>query len=155
MRFDKLSVRYRLEYLAFRAAARLLLCLGLERASNLSGAVWRRLAPFSKRHNRALNHLAQAFPEKSDAERQEICLGMWENLGRNFAEAFFLKEIAASGRITYEGLDAFEEWASLPAGRVACAAHLANWELAILRHHAARPEALEHLPEDQESPGRR
>lgn len=132
MRFDKLAVRYRLEHLAFKAAARLLLSLGLERASNLSGAVWRRLAPLSKRHTRALNHLAQAFPEKSEAERRDICLGMWENLGRNFAEAFFLKEIAASGRITYEGLDAFEEWASLPAGRVACAAHLANWELAIL-----------------------
>lgn len=132
MRFDWLSVRYGLEHLAFRAAARLFRSLGLERASNVSGTLWRRFAPYSKRHHRALNHLALAFPEKTAAERQDICLGMWENLGRNFAEAFFLAEIAASDRITYEGLDAFEEWAKLPAGRVACAGHLANWELAIL-----------------------
>lgn len=131
MRFDWLSVRYRLEHLAFRTAGRLFLALGLERASDFSGAMWRRIAPYSKRHRRALEHLALAFPEKTGAEREAICRAMWENLGRNFAEAFFLQEIAASDRITYEGLDAFDAWASLTSGRVACAGHLANWELAI------------------------
>ena len=132
MRFNWLSVRYRLEYLVFRLAARLFLLLGLERASDFSGALWRRVAPYSKRHGRALEHLALAFPDKTATEREEICLGMWENLGRNFSEAFFLKEIATGDRIAYEGLEAFEAWANLPAGRVACAAHLANWELTIL-----------------------
>lgn len=132
MRFNWISVRYRLEYLAFRLIARLFLLLGLERASNFSGAMWRRLAPYSKRHDRALQHLAMAFPDKTAAERQQICLGMWENLGRNFSEAFFLEEIAAGDRISFEGLEAFEHWADLPEGRIACAAHLANWELTIL-----------------------
>ncbi len=56
---------------------------------------------------------------------------MWENLGRTFAEAFFLPEIAGSPRVTFENEAAFDEWRAWPGGKVACAAHLANWELAI------------------------
>lgn len=125
------SGRYALEYAAFRLAAILFRSLGLERASDLSGALWRWIAPRSKRHPRALAHLASAFPDRSAAERDAIARGMWENLGRTFAEAFFLEEIARGGRVAYEGLDVFEAWASAPGGKVACAGHLANWELAI------------------------
>lgn len=133
MRLDWLSIRYRLEYLAFRTAARLFLALGLERASTLSGGLWRRFAPLFKRHKRALAQLALAFPEKSEAEREAICRGMWDNLGRDFAEAFFLRQLAQGDRIGFERIEAFEHWASLPGGKVACAAHLANWELTILQ----------------------
>ncbi len=132
MRLDWLAVRFGLEYLAFRTAARLFRALGLERASDWSGWLWRRIAPLSKRHDRALQHLALAFPDKTLKERERICRGMWENLGRTFAEAFFLAEIAASDRIAYEGLDAFEAWATTSAGRVACTGHFGNWELGVL-----------------------
>ncbi len=131
MRFHWRSVRYRLEHLLFRAAGGLFRQLGLERASAVSGALWRRVAPFSKRHGRALGHLALAFPAMTDAERESVARGMWENLGRNFAEAFFLREIAASDRITFEDQEAFDVWRAWPGGKVACAAHLANWELTI------------------------
>ncbi len=131
-RSDWLAFRYGLEHSAFRGAGRMFRGLGLERASDVSGALWRRMAPLSKRHPRALENLARALPETSPREREAIARGMWENLGRNFAEAFFLEEIAAGDRITYQGLDAFEAWASLAGGKVACAAHLANWELAIM-----------------------
>ena len=106
--------------------------MGLERASAFSGAVWRGLAPLSKRHSRALGHLALSLPEKTSAEREAIVRAMWENLGRNFAEAFFLREIASSDRVTYENVEVLEEWVKWPSGKVACAAHLANWELAIV-----------------------
>ena len=56
---------------------------------------------------------------------------MWENLGRTFAEAFFLPEIVAGDRVTYENPEALEAWIASPGGKVACAAHLANWELTI------------------------
>ena len=56
---------------------------------------------------------------------------MWENLGRTFAEAFFLPEIVASDRVTFENAEAYETWRAWPSGKVACAAHLANWELTI------------------------
>ena len=131
MPFDRRAILYGFEHAMFQTAGALFRRLGLERASAFSGAVWRRLAPLSKRHGRALGHLALSLPEKTAAEREAIVRAMWENLGRNFAEAFFLREITASDRVTYENVDAFEEWLEWPSGKVACAAHLANWELAI------------------------
>lgn len=123
--------RYRLEHLLFRAAGGLFRALGLERASGLSGAAWRLGAPLFKRHARALNHLALALPDTTPAEREAIVRTMWENLGRTFAEAFFLAEIAGSERVAIENQAAFDAWRAGPGGKVACAAHLANWELAI------------------------
>ena len=105
---------YGFEHAMFQTAGALFRRLGLERASGFSGAIWRRLAPLSKRHGRALGHLAVSLPEKTAAEREAIVRAMWENLGRNFAEAFFLREIASSDRVTYENVDAFlQEWAEL------------------------------------------
>ncbi len=126
------SARYRLERALFRFAGGLSRSLGLERASAVSGAIWRAAAPLSKRHGRALNHLAQAMPETTPAERDAIVRTMWENLGRTFAESFFLAEIAASDRVTFENQEVFDTWRAWPGGKVACAAHLANWELAIV-----------------------
>ncbi len=125
-------MRFQLEYMAFRAAARLFGFLGLERASDLSGAVWRRFAPLSRRHARALGHLALAFPDKSLHERERICRGMWENLGRTFAEAFFLRKIVEEDRIACADPDVFDGWACQPGGRVACSGHMANWELSVV-----------------------
>ena len=102
MQFDRRAILYGFEHAMFQTAGALFRRLGLERASAFSGAVWRRLAPLSKRHGRALGHLALSLPEKTAAEREAIVRAMWENLGRNFAEAFFLREIASSDRVTYE-----------------------------------------------------
>ncbi len=122
---------HRLERVLFRTAGTLCRSLGLERASAVSGRIWRVVAPWSKRHGRALNHLALAMPETTPASREAIVRAMWENLGRTFAEAFFLPEIVESDRVTFENKAAFDTWRAWPGGKVACAAHLANWELAI------------------------
>ncbi|UDL95457.1 lauroyl acyltransferase [Lichenihabitans sp. PAMC28606] len=126
------SLKFGLEYAGFQLAALILGSLSVEAASNLSGSIWRKLAPRFRRHERALAHLASAFPELSSDEREAIAIAMWENLGRTFGEAFHLKEIAASGRVTIENQAIFEDWAAREGGKVACAGHLGNWELAIL-----------------------
>ena len=79
------------------------------------------------------------MPHKTAAEREAIVRDMWENLGRTFAEAFFLREIVAQGRITCDDRGALDAWLRQPGGKVACSAHLANWELAVA---AALPEGL-------------
>lgn len=125
-------LRHGLEYLGFRAAGLIFRCLGLEAASAASGALWRHVAPFSKRHGRALGHVALALPGKPEAERETIVRAMWENLGRTFAESFFLPEIAGSDRVTCDDRTALDAWLKWPGGKVACSAHLANWELAVV-----------------------
>jgi Kdo2-lipid IVA lauroyltransferase/acyltransferase len=123
--------RYALEDFAFGVAGSILGLLPIEAASWFSGRIWRILGPRvgSLRHRRTLANLATAFPEKTEAARRAIAAGMWENLGRIFAETFRLAQIAASDRvvITTAGDFTTEETA-----RVICAAHQANWEIAVL-----------------------
>jgi KDO2-lipid IV(A) lauroyltransferase len=56
---------------------------------------------------------------------------MWENLGRTFAESFRLREIAASNRIIVERTEDGSPSDAI-RGHVVCAAHQANWEIAVL-----------------------
>ncbi len=76
-----------------------------------------------------------AFPEKSEAERAKIASDMWENLGRIFAESFRLAELAAGRRVAFVSQDLLAGAAkgeSQGAGHIFCAAHQANWEIAVL-----------------------
>lgn len=123
--------RYVLETVGFNLAGTILCALPIETASWFSGRIWRLLGPRigNLRHRRTLANLAAAFPEKSEAERKAIAAGMWENLGRIFAETFRLAEIAASERVT---IVTTADFATEPKARVFCAAHQANWEIAVL-----------------------
>ncbi len=119
------------EFAVFRLTVALIRALPLEIASRLSGKGWRAVAPHLRRHQRALDNLALALPETSAAERQRIALGMWENLGRTFAEFFHLKQIDAQGRVALESAERFQAIAD--AGPfIVCAPHMGNWELMAL-----------------------
>ncbi len=123
--------KYGFEYGVVRAVAWLVARLPLETASDLSGWIWRKVAPRLQRHNRALAHLAAAFPDLSAAERERLACDMWEVLGRTFAETFYLAEIYASDRI--DAADAMGLVQAYEAqGMVVCAAHQGNWEVAAM-----------------------
>jgi Kdo2-lipid IVA lauroyltransferase/acyltransferase len=127
----RVAWRYAVEDAAFALAGWIARVLPLESASWMSGRIWRLLGPRvgSLRHRRTLANLAKAFPEKTEAERMAIAAGMWENLGRTFAETFRLAEIAASGRVS---IVSAPELAPGETARIICAAHQANWEIAVL-----------------------
>lgn len=123
-------LRHRIEYVGFLAAAGVIRALPLELASRWSGAGWRLVAPRLRRHQRALYNLTLAFPEKTPAEIQQIALGMWDNLGRNFAEFFHLDQIVNSDRIQMESSESVAALRERCGGVVACSLHMGNWELA-------------------------
>ena len=54
-RMPLIDLKYRLEYGVVRAVAWLVARLSLETASNLSGSIWRRVAPWLGRHDRAVH----------------------------------------------------------------------------------------------------
>ena len=89
---------------------------------------WRLIAPRLRRQKRALDNLALAFPEMPLKERERIAADMWENLGRTFAEGFFLKQIMAEGRVTFEPMEQLREIAR-GGPCIVCGLHLGNWEL--------------------------
>ncbi|HVB90097.1 MAG TPA: lipid A biosynthesis acyltransferase [Beijerinckiaceae bacterium] len=125
------SWRYRLEYLGFRMLEALLRALPVETASAWSGAAWRRLAPLSSRHARALAQLRRALPAATEQERETIAREMWENLGRTFAESFHLPEIVASDRLVVADEAYWGARAAAEGGWVVCSAHVGNWEIAV------------------------
>ena len=121
-------LRYRLEYIVFRAAQAAATSLPLEAVSWSSGLAWRLIAPRLHRQERALRNLKLAYPELSEVERKRIAAGMWENLGRTFGESFRLKEIVAQKRVRFEPMEQLEE--IIRGGPcVVCGMHLGNWEL--------------------------
>ena len=120
------------EYAAFRLVGAIFAAMPIERASTISGACWRAVAPRLRRHQRALDNLAAAFPEKSPTERDEIARAMWENLGRTFAEFFHLDELINSDRLAIEGPPAFEAFRSAAPAAVVCGMHMGNWEIAVV-----------------------
>ena len=125
-------LQYRAEYAALRLIAALVRVVPLDFGVNISAKIWRLVAPYDRRHQRALDNLAIAFPEKSLAERRQIALGMWENLGRVMAETMQIDRIIADpSRIEIVSRNIHERYRNKLGAAVGCSLHMGNWELAI------------------------
>src|SRR5262245_51134892 len=128
-----LDMRYRAEYLALRVIAALVRLAPIDVGVNISGRAWRLIAPYDRRHQRAMANLAIAFPEKSPSERHAIALAMWENLGRVMAETMQIDRIIADpDRIhLVAGTEkVFERYRNKMGAAIGVTLHMGNWELA-------------------------
>jgi len=128
------DLQFRLEYVVLRAVAGAVRLVPLDAATHLSAWCWRRLAPLinPKRHNRALDNLRIAFPEKSEEERKAIALKHWENLGRVMAETMRIDQLIADpSRLTIKNPEVFSRYSSKLGPIVGASLHMGNWELAI------------------------
>ena len=124
-------LRYLLEAIGLRIVLAFVTPLPPETASNLGGFLARSLGPRLRVSERARRNLRLAMPELSEPRIAEIVRGMWDNLGRTFAEYPHL------GRITDPGSDRVD-WAEMEPVRrlrdewgagILCSAHIANWEI--------------------------
>ena len=128
------DLQFRLEYALLRAVLGPFRLLPLETAARISAWWWRRLAPVinPKRHERALENLKIAFPEKTDAERLAICLDHWSNLGRVMAETIQIDRVIADPtRITIQPAQVFNRYRDKLGPAIGVSLHMGNWELAI------------------------
>lgn len=115
---------------------RLLRSVSAQTAAN-AGAFWAtRIGPHTSIHQRALRNLKRAFPEKTDAEREAIARGMWDNMGRVGGEFVHLDHIwqynmwePAKSRIEVSGATQFVAMRYDNKPALIFTAHLANWEL--------------------------
>ena len=131
---DFRDLQFRGEYFFLRSIVAMVRSFGLRRSVQLSARAWRFLAPIiaKKRHNRALENLAIAFPEMATAERKRIALAHWENLGRVMAETMQLDRILAEpDRVQVEDAHVFERYINKFGPIVGVSLHMGNWELAI------------------------
>ncbi len=113
--------------------------LGPERAGGLGSLIARGAGRFVSEQSLALANLAAAFPDKSEAERQHILSGVWDNLARTVAELpsaskMILKDPSDPTRGLTDRIEVVgEEWLLQlrDDGQTGLAflAHLGNWEL--------------------------
>jgi Kdo2-lipid IVA lauroyltransferase/acyltransferase len=141
------DIQFRLEYLALRLIVGIVRAIPLDQAIRLSAAAWRFLAPrvSLKRHARALANLAIAFPEKTEAERTQIALAHWENLGRVMVETMQLDRIVHQPeRIEIANPAVFARYKGKLGPLIGVSLHMGNWELAIwpLTVAGANPAAV-------------
>jgi len=129
------DLQYRLEYVGLRLVAGIFRALPLNVATRISASCWRRLAPIinPKRHKRALDNLAIAFPDKSEEERLAIARAHWENLGRVMAETMRIDRfLAEPERIDIISQNIFSRYRDKLGSAIGISLHMGNWELAIL-----------------------
>lgn len=105
--------------------------LGPDRASRTLGRLARWIGPRLSQHKTMLRNLRLAFPEKSEAERVDIAMAAWENVGQTAGELPHLPRIDpyAGDRVEVIGaqhLDAIEQ---AEHGAVIVSGHFANWEV--------------------------
>lgn len=128
------DLQFRLEYALLRAIVGVVRLLPLETAAGISAKAWRLLAPRinPKRHARALANLAVAFPDKSDAERLDICMAHWENLGRVMAETMQIDRLIEDPtRIRIVSDRLFGRYKNKLGPAIGVSLHMGNWELSI------------------------
>lgn len=133
----KPSLLARLEYAGFRLVVALFRAMPLDMSSNVSGWLWRTIAPHLRRQERAMRNIAAAMPELDEALRHAAILDMWEMLGRTFAEAIRIDELLDDpGRVTLELTPEVEAVLNAKTGCVIVSLHMGNWEIAApsMRH---------------------
>ena len=118
------KIRYMLEAALLGLAFFIFKMMPAEMASACGGWVGRTVGPHLAASRKALKHVSQSFPDKSEEERHAIVHDMWDNLGRVMAEYPHLGELVMKAEIVGE-----EHLKSLPPSYVIIGGHVANWEV--------------------------
>ena len=105
--------------------------MGPDRASDFGGWLFKKLGPLLSQHKTVRRNLKLAFPEKSDAEREQIALDSWESVGRTAGEIPHLPRIHPykSDRVEVIGGEYYDQIENAPHGAVFVSGHFANWEI--------------------------
>ncbi len=114
----------------------LLRLLPAKAAIRFSAWVARKIGPLSSRHKVATRNLANAYPEKSPQEIEEIALEMWDSMARLLAEYVLLDAIfdfdpdaKEKGLIEVEGEEIFRRLLDEKKPHIFFTAHTGNFEL--------------------------
>ncbi|MFN3827184.1 MAG: lysophospholipid acyltransferase family protein [Micavibrio sp.] len=130
------QIRYFIEAFALILFYGLCDLLPASTASDLGGAIGRKIGPRLAASRKARKNMKESFPLFPDQEIEDQTAMMWDNLGRLIAEYPHLRTLAKR-HTTIEGLEIIK--AAQESGRpfIVFGAHLGNWEVMA-------PSLLEH-----------
>lgn len=127
-----LHLRYWAEYSVLRLIIGMIRLMPLDTAVKFSAYWWQKLAARGRRHQRALDNLAQAFPEKSEQEREAIAMAMWGNLGRVMAETMQIDRVLKRPEnIELVNSKLLSRYRGKMGPAICVSMHYGNWELAM------------------------
>lgn len=141
------QIRYLIQFIALLPIMGLFAALPATTASNLGGWLGRIVGPKLGANKKALRHLRMALPGKTDDDYAAIITGMWDNLGRTFAEYPHIKTLARKTEIV--GADNLLAPLDDEKPAIMFSAHLGNWELqppSMLTQHGQRVDTIVRAP---------
>lgn len=135
------DLQFRAEYFLLRAIIGFVRLFPLDLAAGMSARTWRFLAPLiaRKRHNRALDNIAIAFPDMPEDKRRRIIDAHWGNLGRIMVETMQLDRLTSDpDRIEIANEQVFSRYRDKLGPAIGISLHMGNYELAIWPLTAAK-----------------
>lgn len=106
--------------------------MGVDRASNFVGWLFRQIGPLTSAHKTALKNVRLAFPDWDDAKVRATVMDTWECFGRTAGELPHLPSIdpyEADGRVEVVGGERIDAIRESGEGAVLISGHFANWEV--------------------------
>lgn len=129
----EVTLRHRLEYVAYRSVAGVLGVLPERVALSLCGLMgWAAGVLLRIRRADVDRHLALAFPERDRAWRDRVARASYRHLAREAAMTLRLSRMDAEEvvrRTTMEGFDELRSAVEAGGGVIAITGHLGNWEI--------------------------
>jgi KDO2-lipid IV(A) lauroyltransferase len=125
-----ITLSWRLEALAFDAAAGLARLFPIDAVSDFGGWLLRTLGPLTPLQRVAETNLRLVFPNASDAEIGRLLRDQWTEVGRSFAEFAIVDRIAAEPeRLEVQGEEILRAIAASGRPVVFISGHFSNFEL--------------------------
>ena len=110
--------------------------LPVDRALDVADRIARQVGPWTSRHRVAMDNLRLAYPEKTEAECDEIAVAMWGQMARLAVEYVFLDQLfdfdptwQEHGRVEVQGKDVFEDMVARNRPKIFFTAHTGNFEM--------------------------
>jgi len=121
------------EWLLLKALFAFFRAIGIQKSSDMMGALARWVGPKLRSKNRiARTNLRHAFPEWSDERVEKTILGMWDNMGRYLGEFPHIAHMSKDdfrAIVEVHGEEHLKAAAESEHGTLFFSAHMGNWEL--------------------------
>lgn len=122
------QIRYFFEAVIVFILMRVFRIMPLDWASATGGAIVGFIGPRLGSSRKALRNIKRALPALTEAEQHEILRGMWENLGRTFAELPHIQRVCAE-RVELVNEAIAHRLRDDGIGAILMGGHFANWEI--------------------------
>tara|TARA_B110000438_G_scaffold290122_1_gene325487 strand:+ start:5312 stop:6187 length:876 start_codon:yes stop_codon:yes gene_type:complete len=127
------TIKYFFEFISVISLFCIFKLIGLKNASNLGGAIGRLLGPLFRSKKITNQNIKYGLGEIDNKEITKIIDGMWDNIGRTFAEYVYLKKFNFNktnfNHIKINGLQHLDEIKKNNESAIFYSGHFANFEL--------------------------